>query len=482
MKELTNYINGEQISALSGGYIDNFNPATGQLLCRLPDSGSREVQRAVDAAEKAFPGWSATPVEERSKCINKIANLLEKDLDRIAKAETDDTGKPLWLSTSIDIPRSIRNLRFFASAAMQFTGDFHQTDLTAIKYTHRKPVGIIGCISPWNLPLYLFTWKIAPALAAGNCVIAKPSEMTPLTAYELGKICQKAGLPPGVLNIIHGVGNKVGSAIVEHKKIKAISFTGGTDTGRKIAATAGPMFKKLSLEMGGKNPTILFEDCDTDKAINNAIRAAFTNQGEICLCGSRIFVHESIYEIVKLGFINALNNWETGDPLDENSRSGALISAEHKQKVMDYIALAREEGGEIIAGGRDIQPKGRCENGFFVEPTLIEGLPQNCRVNREEIFGPVATLIPFETEEEVIKMANDTQYGLSASIWTESLQRAHRVAAAVDAGIVWVNCWMLRDLRTPFGGTKNSGIGREGGFEALKFVTESRNICIKLEN
>lgn len=479
MHEVKNYIGGGFHDAASGEKIKVFNPATNEQLGSAPKSGKEEVDQAVKAAEEAFPKWEAIPADQRADYLRIMADLIFKDLGRLAKLESDDTGKPVWLSESVDIPRGARNLKFFASAAEQFSSESHQTDKEALNYTLRNPVGIAGCISPWNLPLYLFTWKIAPALAAGNCVIAKPSELTPMTAFELAKIADQAGLPKGVLNILHGLGNEAGQAIVEHPSITAISFTGGTETGKSIARTAGPMFKKLSLELGGKNPTIIFDDCDKEEAIKTSIRAAFANQGEICLCGSRILVHENIYDQVKLGFINAINQWVTGDPLDRNVKSGAMISRDHMEKVQSYLSLAKEEGGEILAGGETIQPEGRCAKGNFMRPAVIEGLPQECRTNREEIFGPVATLIPFKDEKEAIEKANDTNYGLSASVWTNDLGKAQRVTQQLESGIIWVNCWLLRDLRTPFGGMKQSGVGREGGEEAMRFFTEPKNVCIK---
>jgi aminomuconate-semialdehyde/2-hydroxymuconate-6-semialdehyde dehydrogenase len=350
----------------------------------------------------------------------------------------------------------------------------------AINYTLRQPVGIVGCISPWNLPLYLFTWKIAPALAAGNCVVAKPSEVTPMTAYLLSIICQEAGLPAGVLNILHGTGPGCGSAMVAHPSIKAISFTGSTRAGRDIAATAAPMFKKISLELGGKNPNIIFADCDWDKMMRTTIQSSFSNQGQICLCGSRILVEESIYEKFKEEFIARVKKLTVGDPLDENSKQGAVVSSMHFDKVRSCIDLALQEGGKILTGGKVVKLSGRCENGLFIEPTVIEGLGAHCRTNMEEIFGPVVTLQSFKTEDEALQLANTSDYGLSATIWTQDISRANRVAAKVGSGIIWVNCWLLRDLRTPFGGFKNSGVGREGGWEALRFFTEPKNVCIEL--
>lgn len=350
----------------------------------------------------------------------------------------------------------------------------------AINYTLRTPIGVVGCISPWNLPLYLFTWKIAPAIAAGNCVVAKPSEVTPMTAFLLSEVCMEAGLPAGVLNIVHGLGAKVGSAITAHPEIKAISFTGGTKTGAEIARVAAPMFKKLSLELGGKNPNIIFADCDFEKMIAETVRSSFLNQGEICLCGSRIFIERPLYENFKTAFVNKVKTeLIVGDPLDAATQTGAIVSKMHFEKVLSYIELAKQEGGNVLCGGNSVNPEGRCNKGWFIEPTVIEGLPYNCRTNQEEIFGPVVTLTPFDTEEEVLLMANSTEYGLASTIWTENLSRAHRMAAQIKAGIVWINCWLLRDLRTPFGGVKSSGVGREGGWEALRFFTEAKNVCIK---
>jgi aminomuconate-semialdehyde/2-hydroxymuconate-6-semialdehyde dehydrogenase len=411
----------------------------------------------------------------------RIADLLEKNIDRFAEAETIDQGKPLWLSKNGEIPRAISNLRFFATAIEHFASEAHPMGTHAINYTLRTPLGVVGCISPWNLPLYLFTWKIAPALASGNCVIAKPSEITPMTAYLFSEICIEAGLPPGVLNIIHGLGPKVGARMSTHSGIKAISFTGGTKTGAEIARVAAPMFKKLSLELGGKNPNIIFADCDFDKMLDETVRSSFLNQGEICLCGSRIYVERSIYEKFKTAFVEKVKKeLIVGDPLLPQTKTGAIVSHMHFEKVLGYIELAKQEGGTILCGGNAVKPEGDCNNGWFIAPTVIEGLAHDCRTNQEEIFGPVVTITPFDSEEEVLMMANSTEYGLASIIWTENLTRAHRMASLIRAGIVWVNCWLLRDLRTPFGGVKSSGVGREGGWEALRFFTEQKNVCVKL--
>jgi aminomuconate-semialdehyde/2-hydroxymuconate-6-semialdehyde dehydrogenase len=480
MEQLQNYIQGALSDPLGGAWMPVHEPATGAVYARLPDSTPADVDAAAKAARDAFPAWAAMPAEERARHLLRIADSIEEQRDDLAAAESRDNGKPLQLATSVDIPRAAKNFRFFATAILHASSEAHATDTEAINYTLRQPIGVAGCISPWNLPLYLFTWKIAPALAAGNTVVAKPSEITPMTAFRLSQICIDAGLPPGVLNIVHGRGAEVGAAITAHPDIPAISFTGGTQTGAQIARTAAPMFKKLSLELGGKNPTLVFADCDFDAMLDTVVRSAFSNQGEICLCGSRIFIERPLYETFRDAFVDRVRALRVGDPLDEGTAQGAVVSEEHMQKVLGYVALAREEGGRVLCGGERVRPEGRCANGWFISPAVIEDLPFQCRTNQEEIFGPVATLMPFDGEEDVLAMANSTPYGLAASVWTQDVTRAHRVAAHLQTGIVWINCWMLRDLRTPFGGMKQSGVGREGGWEALRFFTEARNICVKL--
>lgn len=480
MMKLQNYIDGHLVPPLSGSYLDNFNPATGEVYSLIPDSDERDIDAAVKAAEAAFVQWSVTPKEKRSAMLLRLSGLIEQNLERLALAESNDQGKPLWLSRSVDIPRAVSNFHFYATAALHTHTEAHAMENTALNYTLRTPVGVAGCISPWNLPLYLFTWKIAPALAAGCTVVAKPSEITPMTAYLLSELAIEAGLPKGVLNIVHGLGPKVGMSIVSHPRVAAISFTGGTKTGEIISRTAGPMFKKLSLELGGKNPTIVFADADFEKAVQTSVRAAFSNQGEICLCGSRIFVERPVYEKFRDAFVEGVRKLQVGDPLEEKSWLGAIASRQHYDKILSYIELAKQEGGKILCGGGPVNPGGRCKNGYFISPTVIEGLSFDCRTNQEEIFGPVVTIQPFDTEEEVLQFANSTNYGLACSLWTSHLARAHRMAAQLQIGIVWINCWLLRDLRTPFGGMKGSGVGREGGFEALNFFTEEKNVCIRL--
>lgn len=480
MLNIANYINGKLLAPVGKTYLDNFDPSTGQVYSFCPDSDERDVELAYQAAEAAFPEWSNLPNEKRSKILLRLSELVEKNLDRLAEAESIDQGKPKWLAKNGEIPRAVSNIHFFATAIEHFASEAHPMGQHAINYTLRTPLGVVGCISPWNLPLYLFTWKIAPALAAGNCVVAKPSEITPMSAYLFSELCIEAGLPEGVLNIVHGLGPKVGSAITMHPGIKAISFTGGTKTGAEIARVAAPMFKKLSLELGGKNPNIIFADCDFPKMLAETVRSSFLNQGEICLCGSRIFIERPIYDKFKKAFIEKLSNHLVGDPLEHNTQVGAIASKMHFDKVLSYIELAKKEGGIILFGGNPVKLEGRCANGWFIQPTVIENLAFDCRTNQEEIFGPVVTLTPFDSEEEVMLMANSTSYGLAATLWTENLTRAHRMAANLRSGIVWINCWLLRDLRTPFGGVKHSGVGREGGWEALRFFTEQKNICVKL--
>ncbi|NQZ06299.1 MAG: aldehyde dehydrogenase [Algicola sp.] len=479
MEKIANYIDGALVAPQSNEYLDNVAPAIGQVYSLIPDSTEQDVEAAVAAAEKAFPLWSGLSVDERSAHLERLATAIEDQADELAMAESVDNGKPLSLAKTVDIPRGSANIRFFSHAITQYASESHSMGDIAVNFTLREPIGIVGCISPWNLPLYLFTWKIAPALAAGNCVVAKPSEVTPMTAYLLSKICEKIGFPKGVLNILHGLGHKVGNAIVSHPKVKAISFTGGTATGAHIASIAAPKFKKLSLELGGKNPALVFADCDFEETLNTVVRASFANQGQICLCSSRIYIERAIYDKFRDAYIDKVKQLKVGDPLEEGTAQGAVVSEAHMNKVLGYIDLAKQEGGKCLVGGERAHLTGRCENGFFIYPTVFEGLKLSDRVNQEEVFGPVVTIQPFDSDEEAVELANGTEYGLAATVYSSNVKRCHGLARQLDFGIVWVNTWLLRDLRTPFGGAKSSGVGREGGFEALKFFTEAKNVCVK---
>lgn len=479
MQRIKNYINGEFVAPVSGKWLDNYDPSVGEVYSQIPKSDEKDVENAVQAAQKAFPEWSNTTIDQRSEIIHKIADLIEDQLIDLAKSESKDNGKPLSLALSVDIPRAISNFRFYANAITQFATEAHESvGRNTMNYTIRKPLGVVGCISPWNLPLYLFTWKIAPALVTGNCVVAKPSEVTPMTAYLLSEICKKAGLPKGVLNIVHGLGQTAGEAIVKHPDVKAISFTGGTKTGAHISEIAAPKFKKLSLELGGKNPNLIFADCDYKRMLKITVKSSFANQGQICLCGSRIFVEEEIYEKFKKDFIAATKNLKIGPPSDAESDLGALVSKPHYEKVLGYLKDVDKQNAKILFGGKPVKVKDH-ENGYYLEPTIIEVQSNDCKLNQEEIFGPVVTIMPFKTEKEGLRLANDVRYGLSSTVWSTNIDRVMRVSQALEAGIVWVNTWLNRDLRTPFGGVKDSGVGREGGFGALEFFTEPKNVCIQ---
>jgi aminomuconate-semialdehyde/2-hydroxymuconate-6-semialdehyde dehydrogenase len=484
MLTIQHFIDGRYADAASGRWFDKTDPATGAVVARVPDGDERDVETAVAAAARAFPRWSRTPAAERARLLLAIADRIDARLEELALAECVDGGKPIRRARTAEIPRAAANFRFFAAAAQTFHSEAYRTDRQALNYTLRQPRGVAGLLSPWNLPLYLFTWKVAPALATGNTVVAKPSELTPSTAHLLADICREAGLPPGVLNVVHGYGHKVGAALVAHPGVPTVSFTGGTAVGAEIAKSAAPLFKKLTLELGGKNPNVIFADADAEEVLQSSIRSAFENQGEICLCGSRVFVEEPLYASFVERFTEAARRLKVGDPLDSATDQGALISHRHLDRVLSYVRLAREEGGRVLCGGGP-PPAGalgeRCKNGAFLEPAVIVGLGPDCRVNQEEIFGPVVTVTPFRTEEEVVRYANAAPFGLSASLWTRDLGRAHRVAERLECGTVWVNCWMLRDLRTPFGGVKQSGLGREGGEEAMRFFTEPKTVCVKYD-
>jgi aminomuconate-semialdehyde/2-hydroxymuconate-6-semialdehyde dehydrogenase len=479
---IENFIDGASRAPLGGAYLQNIGPATGEPIGAIPDSSSADVDAAVEAARRAFPAWARLHPNERFDLLNRIGDLILEHHDELAACETLDSGKPIALSSTIEINRSARNFKFYAAAALHFASESHYLNGDSLNYTLRQPLGVVACISPWNLPLYLFSWKIVPALAAGCTVVAKPSEVTPLTAYLLGKICAEAGLPPGVLNIVHGTGAGVGNALSAHPGIRAISFTGSTATGRTIASVAAPLFKKLSFELGGKNPVLVFADCDWERMLATTVRSSFQNQGQICLCGSRILVERSVYDRFRDEFVERARALRLGDPMDPATNVGAIVSQVHYEKIMSYLDLARQEGGEFLLGGHSVSLDGRLAGGRYIAPTILEGLTAACRTNTEEIFGPVVTIQPFDTEAEALALANGTEYGLASIVWTENLSRALRLGQHLQSGIVWINDWMKRDLRTPFGGKKNSGVGQEGGWEAMRFFTDAKNVSITFEH
>ena len=479
MIEIKNYINGELLVQKNLKTINVYNPSIGDIYATCPDSDSKTLDIAIKSSKKIFPKWSNLSYKKRAQYLFRIADLLEEKNDEFSNYESMDNGKPLTLSKKIDIPRAIENLRFFGSIISNNKSDAYHMEGVGINYTLKQPIGIVGTISPWNLPLYLLTWKIAPALAAGNCVIAKPSEITPMTAYLFSKLCIEAKLPKGVLNILHGRGSEIGSNIVDHDDIEAISFTGGTVTGQQISTQCSKKFKKLNLEMGGKNPVLIFDDCDYSKMMKSIMKSSFLNQGQICLAGSRIYVQKKIYKKFKKDFINEVKKIKIGNPFNKNSNQGAIVSKQHLDKICSYIDIAKKEKCKILIGGNKIKLNDECKNGWFFEPTIIENFNNTSRINQEEIFGPVVTLNSFDSDKEALELANENKYGLASIIWTKNLSRAHQFASDIKSGIVWINCWLERDLRTPFGGTKKSGYGREGGIHAINFFTEEKNVCIK---
>ena len=478
VKQIQNYIGGQLVDPQSGNWLPNFEPATGEIYSEVPDSNAQDIAHAVDAAQSAMAAWSQCGIDQRAEILHRVADLIDQNREELVAIESRDNGKTETQARMIDIPRCSKNIRFFANLAMGLASESHSMP-DAINYTLRRPLGIVTCISPWNLPLYLFTWKIAPALAAGNCVIGKPSEVTPMSAHRLSELCIEAGLPEGVLNIVHGSGAVTGDALLNEPRISAVSFTGSTQTGKHIATVVSPQFKKLSLELGGKNPNLIFADCNYEAMMETTLRSSFANQGQICLCGSRILIERSLYPKFRDEFVQRAQQVKVGDPLDTDSILGAVVSKPHYDKILECIELAKNEGGKILCGGGPARVDGRCANGWFIQPTVIEGLPNDCQTNQQEIFGPVVTLQPFDTDDEALQLANDTAYGLSATIWTQDVSRAHTMADRLNCGVVWVNCWLIRDLRTPFGGYKQSGVGREGGLEAMRFFTETKNVCIK---
>ncbi|XP_067558133.1 2-aminomuconic semialdehyde dehydrogenase [Pseudorca crassidens] len=477
---LENFIDGKFLPCSS--YLDSYDPSTGEVYCRVPNSGKEEIEAAVEAARAAFPGWSSRSPQERSQVLQRLADLLEQSLEELAQAESRDQGKTLTLARTMDIPRSVQNFRFFASSILHHTSECTQMDhLGCLHYTVRTPVGIAGLISPWNLPLYLLTWKLAPAIAAGNTVIAKPSELTSVTAWMMCKLLEKAGVPPGVVNIVFGTGPRVGEALVSHPEVPLISFTGSQPTAERITQLSAPHCKKLSLELGGKNPAIIFEDANLEECVPTTVRSSFANQGEICLCTSRIFVQKSIYSEFLKRFVEATRMWKVGIPSDPSADLGALISKAHLEKVRSYIKKARMEGARILCGeGVDkLNLPLRNRAGYFMLPTVITDIKDESCCMKEEIFGPVTCVVPFDSEEEVIQRANSVKYGLAATVWSGNVERVHRVAKKLQSGLVWTNCWLIRELNLPFGGMKSSGVGREGAKDSYEFFTEIKTITIK---
>mmetsp|Transcript_25418 Transcript_25418/g.30135 ORF Transcript_25418/g.30135 Transcript_25418/m.30135 type:complete len:524 (+) Transcript_25418:3-1574(+) len=488
MSTLMNFVNGSFVSANDNETIDNINPATLEVVSKIPRSKASDVEDAIACASRAAVEWGNTSISERAALLEKVAVKLEASLNEFALAESLDSGKPLKLAQNVDIPRAIANLRFFASAAGSHPSSYYRTDgpnMEAVNYTDSKPLGVVALITPWNLPLYLLTWKIAPALMMGNSIVAKPSEMTPTTASMIADLFDQCGAPKGLLNVLHGLGAEVGAPMVSHRTVKAISFTGGTSTGAHVAVTAAKRFTKASLELGGKNATIVFADKfqgvggeeRLDEVAKAVTRITFLNSGQICLCGSRILVESSILPQFQERLLHHTKQLVVGDPLDATTDIGPVSSMQHRDKVQSYIDLGISEGGTVLCGGG---PPSHMPTGAYLTPTLIGGLNTDSRTATEEIFGPVATIHSFETEADAVRMANCTDYGLSASVWTNDLERGHRVSRNLDVGMVWVNTWLHRDLRTAFGGVKDSGLGREGGNYSLDFFSEKKNICIAL--
>jgi aminomuconate-semialdehyde/2-hydroxymuconate-6-semialdehyde dehydrogenase len=474
---LSNYIRGRFVEHAGSEWMDVVEPATGVVFAKLPLSDSQDVDAAVEAAREAQPGWASLEIKERADWLDVIADSLEASFEEIAELESRDTGKPISLARNVDANRSVANFRFFAGLIREQESETFEMD-DATNYVVNKSVGVGALITPWNLPLYLLSWKVAPAIGMGNTVVCKPSELTPMTADLLMRVIDGVGLPAGVVNLVHGDGAGAGSPLVAHPEVALISFTGGTSTGEKVAASAAPMFKKISLELGGKNSSIVFADCDMEKTVAGVVRSGFLNQGQVCLCGSRILVESSVYDEFEAKFVESVEQMRIGDPSDDSTDLGALISRDHLQKVQGYVNLAIEEGGRVLTGGAPCLPS-EFEGGNWMAPTVIADLSPESRCSTEEIFGPVVTLHRFESEEEAVKIANGTRYGLAGSVWTSDIERGKRVSEAMETGMVWVNTWLHRDLRVPFGGVKDSGVGREGGKWSLRFFSEAMNICVK---
>ena len=478
--QINNYINGEFCPSQSGEVLDNYDPATGKVYSQLPNSIELDIVQAVQSANKAFPNWSRLEVKKRADYLYKIGEALEERTEELAEAESRDVGKPVWLARDVDIPRAIDNFKFFAGSLLHHAEQSWDMDGKAFNYTLRQPLGVVGLISPWNLPLYLLTWKIAPAIACGNTAVCKPSEITPMTAYLFSQIINEVGLPPGVVNIVHGLGDPVGKSLVSHPGVPLISFTGGTETGREVQTLAAPLCKKVGLELGGKNASLIFKDANLKKAIPGTVRSSFLNQGQICLCNERIYVQEDIYEEFVSEFKKQTEEIVVGDPKDPDTFMGPLVSREHLAKVKSCVELAEKDRGKVITGYESLQIKDEHREGYFMRPTIITDLTDCSDIQHSEIFGPVVTVRSFKYAHEAVKWANTSYLGLSSSVWTQDISRAHKVAAQIQAGTVWVNTWLKRDLRVPFGGMKSSGLGREGGECSIDFYTEQKNICVQL--
>lgn len=484
MKNYRLFIDGEFVDGR--GEFDDVDPTTGAVIAKVAEAGPEEVDRAVAAAERALQGpWGKMGAQARGDLLAKVADGIMARFDEFLAAEIADTGKPSSWASNVDIPRGAANFRIFANQARSFGSESYMQDTPdgrgAVNYVQRMPLGVVGVICPWNLPLLLMTWKVAPALAAGNTVVVKPSEETPGTATLLGEVMKTAGIPDGVYNVVHGFGpGSAGEAITSHPDVAAITFTGESATGAAIMKNTADSVKPLSFELGGKNPAIIFGDADYEAALAGTIRSTFSNCGQVCLCSERVYVHRSLYERFVSDLAERAASLRFGDPFDEATQIGPLISEEHRRKVLGYFELAKQEGAEVVTGGGVPSVGPRFDGGSWIEPTIWTGLSEDARCIKEEIFGPVCHVTPFDDDDEAIAMANDTDYGLAAAVWTTDLSRAHRTAQALETGIVWVNSWFLRDLRTPFGGVKLSGIGREGGIYSLNFYSELKNICIKL--
>jgi acyl-CoA reductase-like NAD-dependent aldehyde dehydrogenase len=481
---VNNFVDGEFCLPDDGQYLDSVNPATGQVWAKIADSGQSDVERAVNAANNALLHWTRVPTQTRSQILCRVADLLEERLEEFAVAESRDQGKPVWLARSVDIPRAVHNFRSFATSMLHHCERSTYLDTAdALNYTSRDPVGVAVLISPWNLPLYLLTFKMAPALACGNTVVCKPSELTSVTCWMLCQLLQQAGVPRGVVNVVFGSGSRVGNALVAHPRTHLVSFTGSTLTAHQIRLAAAPYCKKLSLELGGKNAAVIFEDADLEKCLETTIRSSFMNQGEICLCTSRLFVDKSIFNSFLQKFVERTRKITVGDPMLDSTWMGALVSRQHRDKVLGYIELAQSEGCQVCCGHGVDGPIDLDEShreGYFIRPTVLTNVSDKSRLMTEEIFGPVVCVVPFDTEHEVVDRVNSVEYGLSATVWSGNVDRIHRVARVLKVGTVWLNCWMVRDLHMPFGGMKSSGIGREGIVDSLEFYTELRTVCLQL--